>query len=49
MQQIEHIIHTALNQADNNELRAQAEKQIYHLTNSNPTDFFLTLASIVAD
>lgn len=49
MQHIENIIYTALNQSDNNDLRAQAEREIYHLTNNNPTDLFLTLATIVAD
>lgn len=49
MHQLENIIHAALNVGDNNQLRAQAEAQIYQIAKENYTGFFLTLANIIAD
>ncbi len=49
MNQIENLIYSALNNADSNELRTQAENQIYLLVQNNQTDFFLTLSNIIAD
>lgn len=49
MNQIESLIFAALNQGDNNEMRGQAEAQIFQLAKSSQTDFFLTLANIIVN
>ena len=49
MNQIENIIQTALCTGDNNEIRSQAEARIFQLARDNYTEFFLTLANIIAD
>ena len=46
MNDIERIIFTALTVQDNN-IRAQAEQDIYRLVQINYTDFFLTLLNII--
>jgi hypothetical protein len=46
MNDIERIIHTALTIQDNN-IRTQAEQEIYRLVQINFTDFFHTLINII--
>ena len=46
MNDIERIIYTALTVQDNN-IRAQAEQDIYRLVQINYTDFFHTLVNII--
>lgn len=49
MNRVEELIIKALNTADNNHLRQQAENTIFGLLRENPSEFFLTCAHIVAD
>ena len=47
MNRVEELILQALTTANDNQMRAQAEKTIFAIFNENPSDFFLTCTNIV--
>jgi hypothetical protein len=49
MNQVEHLIIQALTTADNNTLRKQAENGIFALVHENPSNFFISCATIVSN
>lgn len=49
MNQIEQLILHALTTTNDNNLRSQAEREIFQLLGSNPAEMFYTCAKIVGD